>query len=36
MGKARTLVVDGTFDKCPEDFGKCGQMYNIKAYLGSA
>jgi hypothetical protein len=35
MGKARFLVVDGTFDRSPEDFGKCGQMYNIRAYLGS-
>jgi hypothetical protein len=35
LGKADTIVVDGTFDKCPEEFSKCGQMYNVRAYLGS-
>ena len=35
MAKADALVNDGTFEKCPHEFGKNGQMYNIWAYLGT-
>jgi hypothetical protein len=35
MERAESIVVDGTFEKCPHEFGNSGQMYNIRAYLGT-
>jgi hypothetical protein len=35
LQQARVIVSDGTFDKCPEEFGAAGQLYNIRAYLGT-